>query len=462
MADEKKYLEGNYDGEPVQQAVQMTADVVRAVNMPKEIRAVQEAVYEKETERLSYEEKATGERFEELMRNYIEKDKYHQYLVDGAVLRCTAATTDDFTYAEGETVVLENKDDEVCNITLDVHENPMSVNHLIYATVKDTVQQINITPPKCNCRLAVNRNAERKRIIDNMERNKNGVCRHLMDLNGTWDNFEVDGTTYLKKVNAVINLFPSEDGKGIVEGPGDIIGEEDGITMTSVLFCKHGGLIMPVTSGQENIIPDTLEDRIQALVAGVEGKPINSRDEMFALSTMEILSRLIYQEASRKCGSGQNAILFSLVNRLFTETNVTRRTKANNLYSIITGSGQYESVLREGTYSPNSYKPPIGIDSISDEVIPWENAKRLAAILYIAIEDYGEENEYNSANDRNESVVRKGDQDIYQQVVDFIENQTDTEGNHIINEIGIRESLVAGDKEIDQGIYIGGNTFYCQ
>lgn len=83
---------------------------------------------------------------------------------------------------------------------------------------------------------------------------------------------------------------------------------------------------------------------------------------MFALSTMEILSRLIYQEASRKCGSGQNAILFSLVNRLFTETNVTRRTKANNLYSIITGSGQYES------------------------------------------------------------VVRKGDQDVYQQVVDFIEN----------------------------------------
>lgn len=91
-----------------------------------------------------------------------------------------------------------------------------------------------------------------------------------MDLNDTWDNFEVDGTTYLKKLNAVINLFPSEDGKGIVEGPGDIIGEEDGITMTSVLFCKHGGLIMPVTSGQENfqltqettseIIPEEIEN----------------------------------------------------------------------------------------------------------------------------------------------------------------------------------------------------------
>jgi len=146
----------------------------------------------------------------------------------------------------------------------------MSVNHLIYATVKDTVQQVNIASPKCNCRLAVNRNAERKRIADDMERNKNGVCRHLMDLNGTWDNFEVDGTTYLKKVNAIINLFPSEDGEGLVEGPGDIIGEEDGITMTSVLFCKHGGLIMPVTSGQENfqltqettseIIPEEIEN----------------------------------------------------------------------------------------------------------------------------------------------------------------------------------------------------------
>ena len=111
-------------------------------------------------------------------------------------MRCTAATTDDFTYAEGETVVSENKDDEVCNITLDVHENPMSVNHLIYATVKDTVQQVNIAPPKCNCRLAVNRNAERKRIVDDMERNKNGVCRNLMELNdASSDNFRIRTST---------------------------------------------------------------------------------------------------------------------------------------------------------------------------------------------------------------------------------------------------------------------------
>lgn len=69
--------------------------------MLKEIRAF----YERETERLSYEEKVTGQRFEELMRGYIEENKYHQYLVDGAILRCTAATADDFTYIEGERLV---------------------------------------------------------------------------------------------------------------------------------------------------------------------------------------------------------------------------------------------------------------------------------------------------------------------------------------------------------------------
>lgn len=108
----------------------------------------------------------------------------------------------------------------MCDIVLDVHENPMSANGLRYATVEDSIQLININPPNCNCQLAVNRDAERKRIADDMERNRNGVCRHLMDLNGTWDNFEVDGTTYLKKLNAVLNLFPLDDGEGITLGDG--------------------------------------------------------------------------------------------------------------------------------------------------------------------------------------------------------------------------------------------------
>jgi len=130
---------------------------------------LQEDVYERETKRLSYEEKAVGEAFTKIMKVYIEEDKYQQYLVDGAVLRCNQATTEDFDY-NGGTVVLENKADEVCNIVLDVHENPISggtasessmpINGHNYATVKDTLQEFNINPPKCNCRLAADRISE--------------------------------------------------------------------------------------------------------------------------------------------------------------------------------------------------------------------------------------------------------------------------------------------------------------
>ena len=234
------------------------SDFQHTGSISKEIRAVQKDLSKKEIGRIFNEEKVTDERFEELMKNYIEEDKYHQYLVDGAVLRCTAATTDDFTYAEEETVVLENKDDEVCNITLDVHENPMNINGLTYATIKDTIQNVNIVAPKCNCCLAADRDAERNSIKDDTDRNKNGVCMHLMRLNEEWDNFEVDGTTYLTKTNIAQSPFTAGAGKIL-----DVVIEKsEGITMTSVLFCKHGGLIMPVTSGQ---IITSKEDAINVL-----------------------------------------------------------------------------------------------------------------------------------------------------------------------------------------------------
>ena len=160
--------------------------------------------------------------------------------------------TDDMVFTEwGEKVVLENKADEVCNIILNVPENPvyedddsensMMINGLRYATVKDTIKNVNIIVPKCNCRLAADRDEEEKRIRNDTDRNKNGVCMHLMRLNEEWDNYRVEGTEYLKRDNAI---------KGISVVDKSV----EGITMTSVLFCKHGGLIMPVKSGQESLI----------------------------------------------------------------------------------------------------------------------------------------------------------------------------------------------------------------
>ena len=46
--------------------------------------------------------------------------------------------------------------------------------------MKETIQGVNIKPPKCNCRLAVDRDAEKERIRSDADCNKNGMCRHLI------------------------------------------------------------------------------------------------------------------------------------------------------------------------------------------------------------------------------------------------------------------------------------------
>ena len=294
----EKYMEGNYDGDADQQYKQERADKRRSIQMEEDIRASQEAVYEKETERLSYEQKAVGEAFTKIMKEYVEDNIYQQYLVDGAVLRCNQAMTDDMVFTEwGEKVVLENKADEVCNIILNVPENPvyedddsensMMINGLRYATVKDTIKNINIIVPKCNCRLAADRNEEEKRIRNDTDRNKNGVCMHLMRLNEEWDNFEVKDKEgfrikYAKRVNVAPSPFSAGAGR-ILDGSEDVVEEKvEGITMTSVLFCKHGGLIMPVTSGQTEInnynseIDDNnlgIKDSTRRLIKKFEGNP---------------------------------------------------------------------------------------------------------------------------------------------------------------------------------------------
>lgn len=239
-------------------------------------------------------------------------------------------------------------------------------------------------------------------------------------------------------------------------------GQKEGLTMLSTLLCIRGGIITIKVHGQI-YLEQTLEDRIQALMDLIEGKPVNSFSEMCKLSTVEILARLIYQE-DRDIPKGQNAVAFSIINRLFSEGNFILGTKSNSIYSVITGSSQYESLLREANRTPNSYRPPTSESDSSGEKEAWENAKRLAAITVIAVEEYGNENTGTlEEKDRNENIVSKGDTETYQQVVDFIEQQEDTQGNPIKNEIDTRDSFVS------QGTYDGrgngstnegGNTFF--
>lgn len=81
-----------------------------------------------------------------------------------------------------------------------------------------------------------------------------------MWLNREWDNYRVEGTEYLKKDDAIMVFDTGKDGQAVqVDSVIEHRGVE-GITMTSVLFCKHGGLIMPVTSGQTVVVPAKKKD----------------------------------------------------------------------------------------------------------------------------------------------------------------------------------------------------------
>ena len=133
------------------------------------------------------------------------------------------------------------------------------------------MKDVNIIPPRCNCLVPVDRKAEEERINSDNERCKHGVCRHLMSLNDQWDNMLLKGNgKYQTKRNVFIKDGAPD--KNINDMPEEYLESEDieGITLTSILFCKHGGLICPVDSGQFRII--TYSDTVFALACTIEGE----------------------------------------------------------------------------------------------------------------------------------------------------------------------------------------------
>ena len=169
MADERKYLEGNYDGEPVQQAVQMAADVVRANKAQKEIRETQKRAYEIFEDECIDLKGITSEEFERKMESVDKNDSLHQYLVDSE----TSVKLEIETLEEGE---------KRRQTFLSVMENAMYIGESCYATVKDTIINRNIFPFRCNCRQKADRMSEIERIKNNIaDCRENGVCHDYPD-----------------------------------------------------------------------------------------------------------------------------------------------------------------------------------------------------------------------------------------------------------------------------------------
>lgn len=173
-------------------------------------------------------------------------------MVDGAILTCTNCTIEDKYIGSKDSIVEygyfaptdESIDrDGLLNVEnkalgrLKVTENPKAeANSLRYATIKDCVQEKNI-PYFGNCQRGPDSKTEmdifdaiHKEENQGLEKRKAGSCKYLMKLESEWENYEI--------------------GQSFLAFDDDEKGRQTGITMTSMLFCKHGGFIYPVTSGQ--------------------------------------------------------------------------------------------------------------------------------------------------------------------------------------------------------------------
>ena len=156
---------------------------------------------------------------EYLQTEYLKNED--EYLVSGAQLRCSMATSKKMTI-EGRTYVPENPSETTY---LKCEENRMeSGEGKVNATTKDCVVYKNIKPFRCNCRVGPCDDEEKDMLLVDESCLTEGTCKALIDLSEHWDNYP-----------SQVPHFRYRDER---------FGEVSGITMMSMLFCKHGAFLL--------------------------------------------------------------------------------------------------------------------------------------------------------------------------------------------------------------------------
>lgn len=160
-----------------------------------------------------------------------------EYLVEGALLTCSLATKkpliiQEETYESGMKATGSILERPEAVSKLKVNPKKSGFNGYIPANIYDSKKSKNICPFG-NCMSMLT--SKDVSIIREMGESakRTGICQCLMNLNEEWEN--------LPSINeADLFEFPGEEDK---EKP-------YGITRTSILFCKRGGIISALTSGQ--------------------------------------------------------------------------------------------------------------------------------------------------------------------------------------------------------------------
>lgn len=206
-------------------------------------------------------------------------------------------------------------------------------------------------------------------------------------------------------------------------------GKKEGLTKFSKLLCTRGGVITIKFSGQSVDSGELYEYKIYEKILLISDHTIgreNWKKEMENLSAIEILARMIYQESHTYQAGEQNAVLYSFINRCFSTENFGATGDKKTIKNLLLADSQYQSLA---VYSA-AYYPPQGGDD--DEYWGWENAKQLAAIMMIAMED---NMPANGVDDIGMAIIVE-DEYIKEGVCEEIENLRDIDGKKIENPIG--------------------------
>lgn len=231
--------------------------------------------------------KVSDEEAERIICAELKDEDKEEYLVDGAVLACTKATWDNFPLSDGDIEidgVGEKRKQGEPTEYLRAFENPIAVNNLRYATVADTKQGWNIMPFPCNCKEPVDLEKESILRENKVDCQSHGVCKYLMDLEEEWENCDFKESLALSFPLPIVGQGPfvehapvlmplSVPYKDFTDQEADsefgdmtmseirskkALHSQKGVTMTSILFCKHGGFIYPKTSGQTVLLGNLL------------------------------------------------------------------------------------------------------------------------------------------------------------------------------------------------------------
>lgn len=254
-----------------------------------------------------------------LYSQYMNMEKMKKYLLDGAVLRCSKSTLKPFKVPDEPDIILKNiagesqeelKKREQTRLYVRVDDGKVKDVDSLFATIYDCKKGElsalseeeekkwdgpNIYPFRCNCKVDIDRDTE-KEIIEE-HRNDcevNGVCQYLMDLNDTWE------------------TWPSDQGEFYEErkdGDGNVIMAKC-ITMTSALFCKHGGLITPIKAGQVDYVEGyvtrkTLESLEFEVISDESIRQLNVMLFLYDITSIEEIRHFLSQSVV-ECGYGED------------------------------------------------------------------------------------------------------------------------------------------------------------